>query len=123
MLQSLARKLKTGGQYVLFFVWNSSKIYVLWLGLYYGAVHAYAYFCANPSLLGMLTAPFSAMAPHCKGLLWIINSSHEVMASMFAVFAIWASALITPPGLLKLTNNTNKTNNTNNTNNTNEERC
>lgn len=71
-----------------------SLLYGGWITVHAGAANAYPYFCAHPSILGLLTSPFYTPAPHCKALLWCVNAGSAGVDAMWLTFGTWFSAKI-----------------------------
>jgi hypothetical protein len=59
---------------------------VVWTGVHYVSVHGYQYMCVPATLWGVVMAPLTMAAPHCRGLVWLID------ASSLSVIGIWAAS-------------------------------
>ena len=82
-------------------VWKCSSVYLFWIGAHYLSAHLYPYFCADLSMMGMVSSPFLVMAPHCKGLVWIQQTSTVAIQNMWIVLGSWIAAQLVPnPNLL-----------------------
>ena len=69
----------------------------MWMLIYYGATHAYPYYCAPPGIGGFLATPLLAAAPHCTGMRWCIVAGADAISTMWIVAATWFAALIALP--------------------------
>jgi hypothetical protein len=58
---------------------------VVWTGVHYAAVHGYQWLCAPATLWGIATAPLVVAAPHCRGLVWLID------ISSMSVLGVWTA--------------------------------
>ena len=68
--------------------------YGSWIGIHAAAANAYPYFCASTTLTGLLTSPFMVPAPHCRALLWCVNSGAAGIDAMWLTFGTWISAKV-----------------------------
>ena len=69
-------------------------MYGSWIAVHAAAANAYPYFCAHSSVLGLITSPFYAPAPHCKALLWCVNAGSAGVDAMWVTFGTWCSTKI-----------------------------
>ena len=67
-------------------------LYLLWIGIHYGATHLYARFCTPSGVQGFLMSPFLATAPHCHALRWGIDQGALTINNMWLVVAAWVMA-------------------------------
>ena len=82
-------------------VWKCSSVYFFWIGVHYLSAHMYPYFCADLSMIGMVSSPFLVMAPHCKALAWLQQTSTLAIHNMWIVLGTWlASQLVPNPAIL-----------------------
>jgi hypothetical protein len=58
---------------------------VVWTGTHYAAVHGYQWLCVPATWWGAAMAPVMIAAPHCRGLVWLID------ASSLSVIGAWAA--------------------------------
>lgn len=65
-----------------------------WIAVHAAAANAYPYFCAHSSVMGLLTSPFYAPAPHCKALLWCVNAGSAGVDAMWITFGTWCSTKV-----------------------------
>jgi hypothetical protein len=87
-------------------IWKCSNIYILWIGIHYVSSNLYPYFCANLSLKGFITSPFLAMAPHCRAISWLQETSTTVIENMWVMFGTWIAAQLIPnPKMLQRADN------------------
>jgi hypothetical protein len=68
--------------------------YGTWVGIHAASANAYPYFCASTTLTGLLTSPFMVAAPHCRALLWCINSGAAGIDAMWLTLGTWLSAKV-----------------------------
>lgn len=70
-------------------VFKVSSVYILWILLHYFASHLYIYYCVPNTYIGFLLSPFMTMAPHCKGLRWIVYNGADVIDNMWIILGTW----------------------------------
>lgn len=56
-----------------------------WTGVHYAAVYGYQWLCVPGTWWEVVMAPLTMAAPHCRGLVWVID------ASSMSVVGIWAA--------------------------------
>ena len=66
-------------------------IYIAWVGIHYGAAHAYASFCTPTSIYGFVASPLLVAAPQCVAFRWAINTGASVIGTMWVVLGTWIS--------------------------------
>tara|TARA_Y100000385_G_scaffold179651_1_gene185572 strand:- start:398 stop:691 length:294 start_codon:yes stop_codon:yes gene_type:complete len=64
-------------------VFNIGAIYVLWVFIHYLSSLLYHQWCAPASIIGFILSPLLITSPHCKALLWCINTGHEIINIMW----------------------------------------
>ena len=75
--------------YVLSYLSNPVGIYAMWITLHFIAPHLYVYFCTPATVIGFLTSPFVAPAPHCTAIRWVIINSADMITTMWIVIGGW----------------------------------
>jgi hypothetical protein len=73
----------------MYFIYDASKIYLLWISFHYFASQLYVPFCAPNTIIGFLLSPILASTPQCKALRWIINFGGNEMETMWLIFGLW----------------------------------
>ena len=68
------------------------KLFALYT--FYSSIHAisasaYSNFCANLSWRGIIWNPLFTVTPQCKGLRWLMSSTHDGMVSWWLTAATW----------------------------------
>ena len=87
----------------IFVAWESSKVYIFWVGMHFFSSHMYPYFCADLSLLGIITSPFLVPAPHCRAIHWLQQTSTVAIQNMWLVLGTWiATQLVPNPSVIGL---------------------
>ena len=70
-------------------VWSISKIYLFWIVVHFVSANLYAYYCAHLSFYGFLTSAFMTATPHCIGLNWMTNWTHNTIRNMWLTLGTW----------------------------------
>ena len=60
--------------------------YLAWILVHHLSGHVYIYFCTPNTIMGILTSPFMAAAPHCVAIRWVIYEGGNMITTM------WVSA-------------------------------
>lgn len=94
----------------LYFVYDASKIYILWLVLHFIASQAYPPICSPYSIWGFIITPILAATPQCKALRWVINTGGSTMELMWLIFGTWVCTKIIPSATNALTFSSNSKN-------------
>lgn len=72
-----------------------AKGLVLWTGAHYGAVYGYQWFCVPSTWWGAAVAPIAMAAPHCRGLVWLIDiTSLSVVGSWTAAGLLLSGKIV-----------------------------
>ena len=77
--------------------WAAGEItaaYLAWIVVHTASANAYTHFCAPTTLTSILTTPFVTPAPHCKALLWAVNTGSSGIEAMWVSFGTWLSARV-----------------------------
>mgnify|MGYP003691608843 CR=1 FL=1 len=69
--------------------WKASSVYIFWIGVHYVSANVYPYFCADATIMGLLTSPILVMTPHCRALLWAQQTSSLVIQNMWIIIGTW----------------------------------
>jgi hypothetical protein len=86
---------------IIVMAWKCSNVYLFWIGVHYLSSHMYPYFCADLSVLGIVSSPFLVVAPHCKAIAWLQQTSTLAIHNMWIVLGSWlATQLVPNPGIL-----------------------
>lgn len=64
-------------------LFNISAIYFFWIFIHYLSSLLYHKWCAPVSIIGFILSPLLITSPHCKALLWCINTGHEIINIMW----------------------------------------
>jgi hypothetical protein len=80
----------------LIFAWKCSSVYIFWIGTHYISAHLYPYFCAELSLMGMVASPFLVIAPHCKAIGWLQQTSTMAINNMWIILGSWLCTQLVP---------------------------
>lgn len=70
-------------------IWSISKIYLFWIVVHFVSANLYAYYCAHMSFYGFLTSAFMTATPHCIGLNWMTNWTHNTIRNMWLTLGTW----------------------------------
>ena len=70
-------------------VFNIGAIYVLWIFIHYLSTLLYHKLCAPESIIGFFFSPLLITSPHCKALLWCINTGHEIINIMWVTIGTY----------------------------------
>ena len=70
-------------------IWSISKIYLFWIVVHFVCANLYAYYCAHLSFYGFLTSAFMTATPHCIGLNWMTNWTHNTIRNMWLTLGTW----------------------------------
>jgi hypothetical protein len=81
---------------IIVMAWKCSSVYFFWIGVHYLSAHAYPYFCADLSMIGMISSPFLVVAPHCKALSWLQQTSSLAIHNMWIVLGSWLATQLVP---------------------------
>jgi len=68
--------------------------YLAWIGVHTAAANAYTYFCAPSTLSSVFLTPFVTPAPHCRGLLWAVNTGASGIEAMWVSLGTWLGAKV-----------------------------
>jgi hypothetical protein len=92
----------------IYFIYDATKIYLLWVVLHYGASQLYAPVCSPYTLWGFIITPILSVTPQCKALRWIINTGGNTMETMWVILGAWLCAKIIPYASSSFSNTYNK---------------
>ena len=80
---------KSYAEKVAWDIWSISKIYLFWIVVHFVSANLYAYYCAHMSFYGFLTSAFMTATPHCIGLNWMTNWTHNTIRNMWLTLGTW----------------------------------
>ncbi len=80
-----------------YIMYDTTKIYLLWILLHYIASQIYAPICSPYSFWGFIIAPILAVTPQCRALRWIINTGGNTMETMWVILGAWFCSKIILP--------------------------
>ena len=80
---------KTYAEKIAWDIWSISKIYLFWIVVHFVSANLYAYYCAHLSFYGFLTSAFMTATPHCIGLNWMTNWTHNTIRNMWLTLGTW----------------------------------
>lgn len=66
-----------------------SGIYLLWIGMHYGASHLYTQWCVPKTFYGFLISPLLTSTPHCQGLRWVVHTGANTINAMWILLGSW----------------------------------
>ena len=66
--------------------------YVAWIVAHHVSTRIYSYMCTPQSVGDVLVYPFMVSAPHCKGILWLVNASSDTITTMWVTAGTWVVA-------------------------------
>jgi hypothetical protein len=64
-------------------------VYLMCIGLHFVLPRVYIYACIPFTFMGMLLSPFMAQSPHCKAIIWALNTSIDTIQKMFLLLVAW----------------------------------
>lgn len=64
-------------------------VYFMCIGLHFILPRIYIYTCVPFTFAGMLLSPFMAQSPHCKAIMWALNTSIDTIQKMFLLLVAW----------------------------------
>lgn len=86
---------------------------ILFSGVYFGwtLVHIissnlYTSYCAELSVVGYFMSLISATTPYCKGLLYLINTGHDITLIMWKTIGTWILTNVIYTSAVQVRNNT-----------------
>ena len=82
-------KHKSYAEKIAWDIWSISKIYLFWIAVHFVSANLYAYYCAHISFYGFLTSAFMVATPHCSGLNWMTNWTHNTIRNMWLTLGTW----------------------------------
>jgi hypothetical protein len=68
---------------------TSVGIYAIWIILHFIAPHFYIYFCTPKTIIGFISSPLVASAPHCIATRWVIKNGGDMITTMWIVIGGW----------------------------------
>jgi len=80
----------------VYFIYDTSKIYMLWIALHFIASQIYSPICSPYSIWGFIITPILAVTPQCRALRWVINTGGNTMETMWLIFGTWVCSKIIP---------------------------
>lgn len=72
------------------FIW----IHLLWTSIHILCANAYVYYCAYPTIFGLITSMFTTHSPHCSLLRYGIDVGVHATYSFWATVSIWVTGII-----------------------------
>ena len=70
-------------------IWSISKIYLFWIAVHFLSANLYVYYCTNWSFYGFFSSAFMVATPHCIGLNWMTNWTHNTIRNMWLTLGTW----------------------------------
>lgn len=64
-------------------------VYLMCIGLHFVLPRIYIYACIPFTFVGIMLSPFMAQSPHCKAIMWALNTSIETIQKMFLLLVAW----------------------------------
>lgn len=64
-------------------------VFLMCIGLHFVLPRIYIYACIPFTFVGMMLSPFMAQSPHCKAIMWALNTSIETIQKMFLLLVAW----------------------------------
>ena len=76
------------------FLFNTLKIYMLWVSLHYAASQLYIELCVPKTVFGFLASPFITSTPQCQSLRWVIYNGANMISNMWLVLGTWITTTL-----------------------------
>lgn len=76
------------------FLFNTLKIYMLWVSLHYVASQLYIELCVPKTVFGFLASPFITSTPQCQSLRWVIYNGANIISNMWIVLGTWITTTL-----------------------------
>lgn len=90
----MAEAILNTGKVIVKFCWSYSRLYLFWILLHYVSAHAYIYFCAPHSFVGLLRSPFMVITPQCHAIDWVQVNSRNIVKNMWMTIGMWATTTL-----------------------------
>ena len=77
---------------------NSFQLYILyffWIILHSFSANAYVYFCAHPSVYGVIHSFLFSQSPHCKMLFFLTDVGSQMINAVWISVGLWLVNTIT----------------------------
>ena len=75
---------------------NVGGTYGIWILVHYISSHLYVRWCVDWSVMGFIISPFLVNTPHCKVLLWSINTGVTSIQAMWILVGYWFMKYVNP---------------------------
>ena len=76
------------------FLFNTLKVYMLWVSLHYVASQLYIEWCVPKTVFGFLASPFITSTPQCQSLRWVIYNGANMISNMWLVLGTWITTTL-----------------------------
>lgn len=70
-------------------IMSSYWVFLMCIGLHFVLPRIYIYACIPFTFMGMMLSPFMAQSPHCKAIMWALNTSIDTIQKMFLLLVAW----------------------------------
>ena len=70
-------------------VMSAYWVYLMCIWLHFVLPRVYIYACIPFTFMGMMLSPFMAQSPHCKAIMWALNTSVDTIQKMFLLLIAW----------------------------------
>jgi hypothetical protein len=70
-------------------IMSSYWVFLMCIGLHFVLPRIYIYACIPFTFVGILLSPFMAQSPHCKAIMWALNTSIDTIQKMFLLLVAW----------------------------------
>jgi hypothetical protein len=70
-------------------IMSSYWVFLMCIGLHFVLPRIYIYACIPFTFVGILLSPFMAQSPHCKAIMWALNTSIDTIQKMFLLLVTW----------------------------------
>ena len=79
---------------LIYCIYVTSKVYVLWILLHYFASHLYVYYCVPKTVVGFIMSPFLIASPQCHSLRWIVYNGANIISNMWVILGTWLCSIM-----------------------------
>ena len=80
-------------------------IYLVWSLVHLFGANLYAEYCAELSFTGYIYSLLYTMSPHCKALLYLVNTGNDVTSIMWKTLGSWLVTHVVYSSIVKVRNN------------------
>ena len=81
-------------------------VYFGWTLVHLISSNIYTMYCAELSIVGYFTSLLASTTPYCKGLLYLINTGHDITLLMWKTLGAWVLTNVIYKTAIQVRNNT-----------------